>query len=367
MVELRTKKTERCTPLHSIDEVIPVDSKTFATKQGAKLTFSTLGFGSAPLGDLFEKLDETVAIDAVRSAYDSGMRMFDSSPHYGNGLSESRCGTAIRTMPRDQVVFSTKVGRVMDPFTPVAPKDPNVFSPGFVGGFPHKASFDYSYDGTMRSVEQSLLRTGLDRIDVLLIHDCDVWTHGKEDVDGRFSQAMEGAYKALDKLRSDGTVKAIGCGLNEADMCERFVRAGDFDVMLLAGRYSLLEQPALASFLPLAVERNIGVILAGIFNSGILATGAVPGAKYNYSNASPEIMARVTEIEKVCKRHGVPLLQAALHFATFHPAVVTVILGGVKRTEIEASAAALAEPVPSALWADLKSAGLLDSAAHTPN
>ncbi len=222
-----------------------METKTFTTNKGAKLNFSTLGFGSAPLGDLFEKLDETVAIDAVRAAYDVGMRMFDSSPHYGNGLSESRCGTAIRTMPRDEVIFSTKVGRTMNPFEPVAPKDPNVFSPGFAGGFPHKSTFDYTYDGTMRSVEQSLLRTGLAHIDILLIHDCDVWTHGTQDVDARFAEAMGGAYKALDKLRADGTVKAIGCGLNEADMCERFVRAGDFDVMLLAGRYSLLEQPAL--------------------------------------------------------------------------------------------------------------------------
>ena len=344
-----------------------MESKTFKTNGGASLEFSTLGFGGAPLGDLFEKLDETVAIDTVRAAYDSGMHVFDTSPHYGNGLSEARCGTAIRTMPRDRVIFSTKVGRTMDPFTPMAPKDPNVFSPGFAGGFPHKASFDYSYDGAMRSVEQSLLRTGLDRIDVLLIHDCDVWTHGPVDVEPRFKEAMAGAYKALEKLRSDGTVKAIGCGLNEADMCERFVRAGDFDVVLLAGRYSLLEQPALETFLPLAVEKNIGIILAGVFNSGILATGPIAGAKYNYGDASPEIMARVAEIQKVCERHGVTLQRAALHFATFHPAVVTVILGSVKRAEVEANAAAMREPVPSALWADLKSSGLLDPAAHTPN
>ena len=344
-----------------------MDTKTFTTNKGAKLNFSILGFGSAPLGDLFERLDETAAIDSVRAAYDVGMRMFDSSPHYGNGLAESRCGTAIRTMPREEVVFSTKVGRTMNPFEPVAPKDPNVFSPGFAGGFPHKATFDYSYDGTMRSVEQSLLRTGLQSIDILLIHDCDVWTHGQHDVEARFTEAMGGAYKALDKLRADGTVKAIGCGLNEADMCERFVRAGDFDVILLAGRYSLLEQPALESFLPLAVEKNIGILLAGVFNSGILATGPIPGAKYNYGDASPEVVARVADIQKVCERHGVPLHRAALHFSTFHPAVVTVILGGVKRKEVEQNAAAMAEPVPVALWADLKRAGLLDPAAHTPN
>jgi D-threo-aldose 1-dehydrogenase len=344
-----------------------VQSKTFITRTGATLPFSVLGFGSAPLGDLFEKLDEAIAIETVRTAYQSGMRVFDSSPHYGNGLAESRCGVALRGMPRDEVVFSTKIGRVMNPFEKPAPKNPNVISPGFAGGFPHKARFDYSYDGTMRSVEQSLLRTGLDRIDVLLVHDCDVWTHGEVEVETRFGEVMSGAYKALDKLRSDGTVKAIGCGLNEADMCERFARAGDFDVMLLAGRYSLLEQPALESFLPLAVEKNIGIILAGIFNSGILATGAVPGAKYNYEDAPPAVMARVKEIQAVCERHGVPLQRAALHFATFHPAVVTVIMGAVKPSEIQANAEAIQTPVPVALWADLKTAGLLNPAAHTPN
>ncbi|MDF3154533.1 aldo/keto reductase [Mesorhizobium sp. XAP10] len=340
-----------------------MDTKTFTTNKGRKLDFSSLGFGSAPLGDLFEKLDEITAIDTVRAAYDVGMRVFDSSPFYGHGLSESRCGTALRTMPRDEVIFSTKVGRTMNPFVRNAQKDPRVFSIGF----PHQASFDYSYDGAMRSVEQSLLRTGLSEIDILLIHDCDVWTHGKHDANARFAEAMDGAYKALDKLRADGTVKAIGCGLNEVDTCERFVKAGDFDVMLLAGRYSLLEQPAIQSFLPLAVQKNIGIILAGVFNSGILATGPVKGAKYNYAEASPEVMAKVVEIQKVCDTHGVPLHRAALHFATFHPAVVTVILGGVKRSEVEANGSAIAQPVPVALWADLKSAGLLDPAAHTPN
>ena len=344
-----------------------MDHRDFRTNKGRQLRFSRLGFGAAPLGDLFERLDETAAIDAVRAAYDNGMRFFDSSPHYGNGLSESRCGTALRTMPRADVLFCTKVGRVMDPFAQPEARNPEVFSPGFAGGFPHKARFDYSYDGAMRSVEQSLLRTGLDRIDVLLVHDCDVWTHGADEIEGRFREVMDGAYKALDRLRADGTVQAIGCGLNEADMCERFARSGDFDVMLLAGRYSLLEQPALESFLPFAVERNIGIILAGVFNSGILATGAVPGAKYNYNDAPDEIVTRVRAIEAVCERHGVPLLRAALHFATLHPAVVTVILGAVKREEVAANAAAMQSPVPVALWSDLKTQGLLDPAAHTPN
>ena len=253
----------------------------------------------------------------------------------------------------------------MDPFTPPEPPSGTVFSPGFAGGLPHRATFDYSYDGTMRSVEQSLLRTGLARFDILLIHDCDVWTHGAGMIEQRFSEAMAGAYRALDHLRSQGTVKAIGIGVNEADMCERFARAGDFDVMMLAGRYSLLEQPALTSFLPLAVEKKIGILLAGVFNSGILATGAIEGATYNYQAAPPDILAKVNQIAAVCRSHGVTLRQAALAFALAHPAVVTLMLGAVKPAEIEANVADAAVHVPAALWTDLKAQGLLDAAAPT--
>src|SRR4051794_25153629 len=233
---------------------------------------SIIGFGSAPLGDLFVKLDDATAIATVEAALASGITLLDTSPHYGNGLAEHRIGTALRRVPRDSVVLSTKVGRVMAPrpTTAAGGRGPAPTSPGFAGGLPHKASFDYSYDGAMRSFEQSLLRLGTDRVDVLLIHDVDVWTHGADAVDGRFAEAMDGAYKALHDLREQGAVKAIGVGLNEADMCERFARAGDFDTMLLAGRYSLLEQPALQSFMPLALEKGIGIMLGGVFNSGIL-------------------------------------------------------------------------------------------------
>ena len=339
-------------------------SRDFTTRAGKTLRLSEIGFGTAPLGDLFKRLDEAEAQNTVRSAYADGVRMFDSSPHYGNGLAEARLGAALRDKPRADLVISTKIGRWMDPFTPVAERRADVVSPGFAGGFPHKANFDYSYDGAMRSVEQSLLRTGFSRLDILLIHDCDVWTHGK-DTDTRFAEAMDGAYKALDRLRSDGTVSAIGVGLNEADMCERFVKAGDFDVVLLAGRYSLLEQPALESFLPLAVERNIGIILAGVFNSGILATGAVPDAKYNYAVAPAEVINRVREIEAVCKAHGVALRQAAMRFAVLHPAVVCLLLGAETAAEIRANVADVDVKVPDALWADLKHKGLLNEAAPT--
>jgi D-threo-aldose 1-dehydrogenase len=217
----------------------------------------------------------------------------------------------------------------------------------------------------MRSVEHSLLRTGLSRFDILLIHDCDVWTHGKE-ADQRFKEAMEGAYRALDKLRSEKTVGAIGFGINEADTCVRFARAGDFDVAMMAGRYSLLNQNGLAEFLPLALEKKMGVMLAGVFNSGILATGAVPGAHFEYAPAPPEIMDRVRKIEAICAAHGTSIRRAALQFSMAHPAVVAVVLGAVRPEETRANAADAAHKVPTGVWSDLKSAGLLDPAAPTP-
>ena len=236
----------------------------------------------------------------------------------------------------------------MDPFTPVEKPRPDVVSPGFAGGFPHRARFDYSRDGVMRSVEQSLLRTGFDRIDILLIHDVDVWTHGP-DYEKRFSEAMAGAYKALDELRASGFVKAIGVGVNEADVASRFLREGDFDTVLLAGRYSLLEQPAVEEFMPLALQKKVGVMLGGVFNSGILATGAVEGAKFNYGPAPKDVMDRVRRIEAVCARYGVPLRRAALAFAAAHPAVISLVIGAVKPEEVRANAAEMTASVPAAL------------------
>jgi D-threo-aldose 1-dehydrogenase len=208
---------------------------------------------------------------------------------------------------------------------------------------------------------------GLDRIDILLIHDVDIWTHGRDKVDQRFGEAMEGAYKALDRFRKDGIVKAIGVGLNEADMCERFARAGDFDVMLLAGRYSLLEQPANQTFLPLAERKHIAIMLGGVFNSGILATGAIAGARYDYRPASREILDRVRRIEAICDRHATPLRRAALHFALAHPSVVSVVLGGVKPSEVSQNVDDVEKAVPGDLWSELKKEELLSSSVPTPN
>ena len=322
------------------------------------LVVSVLGFGGAPIGDLYARLDDGAAIAAVERAAALGVNLIDTAPLYGHGLSEHRCGTALRRIGREHVVLSTKVGRWMDPF-----RHPDASS-SFVGGQPHAAVIDYSYDGTMRAVEQSLLRLGTDRIDILLIHDVDIWTHGRDAIEARFAEAMGGAYRALDKLRREGRVSAIGVGVNEAEMCVRFAQSGDFDVMLLAGRYSLLEQPALDAFLPLAERKGIAVLLGGVFNSGILATGPVPGAKYNYREAPPEVLDKVRHIERVCAAHEVPLATAALHFALGHPAVASVVLGAQSPQEVERNVTALSVSVPGSLWDDLKSEGLL--AQHVP-
>jgi len=325
----------------------------------AGLVPSLIGFGGAPLGDLYGHLDEVTAQDTVRAALAAGINLVDTSPLYGHGLSEHRIGAALRSVPRESVIVSTKVGRWMQAGKPK--RDGS----GYAGGLPHPAVIDYSYDGAMRSFEQSLLRLGTDHIDILLIHDVDVWTHG-DKMEQRFAEAMDGAYRALEKLRSSGAVKAIGVGVNEAEMCVRFARTGDFDVMMLAGRYSLLEQGALPEFLPLALEKKIAVMLAGVFNSGILATGAGAGAFYNYKPAPPEVLARVARIEAVCASHDVALPQAALAFCAAHPAVATIVLGAVTPHEVARNLDLVARPVPAALWSDLKAEGLLAAEAPVP-
>jgi D-threo-aldose 1-dehydrogenase len=218
----------------------------------------------------------------------------------------------------------------------------------------------------MRAYEQSLLRLGLDRIDVLLIHDVDVHTHGADAIDRRFAEAMDGAYRALTRLRDAGEIRAIGVGVNEAEMCARFARAGDFDCMLLAGRYTLLDQRALDEFLPLAEKKGLGLMLGGVFNSGILATGPVRGAKFDYKDAPEPILQRVRAIEAVCARHRVPLAVAAVRFPFGHPAIASVVLGAVTPDEVTRNVTSLNASVPAQLWRDLVASGLLREDAPLP-
>jgi D-threo-aldose 1-dehydrogenase len=322
---------------------------------------TALGFGSAPLGDIYEKLDDATAIATVEKAAELGVTLFDTAPLYGQGIAEHRIGTALRRQPPDSFVLSTKVGRVCVP----APGGRKA-STRFVGGLSFDIVHDYTYDATMRSFEHSLYRLGLPRVDVLLIHDADAWSHGPEEGPKRYREAMEGAYRALEKLRSERVIKGFGIGLNDPVYAARYLTDGDFDCMLMAGRYSLLEQPALAEVLPIAERKNVGVMLGGVLNSGILATGPVQGARYNYTPAPPEILERVTRIERVCRSHGVTLPAAAMHFPLGHPAVSSIVLGAVKPEEVAHNVTALSNALPSSLWSDLKTEGLIEPSAPVP-
>ena len=325
------------------------------------LSVTTLGLGGAPLGDIYERLDDATAIATVAAAADCGISLFDTAPLYGQGSSEHRFGTALRRRPRDSYVLSTKVGRVLAP----APQG-RTKTTRFVGGLDFNVTHEYTYDATMRSFEASQHRLGMPRIDVVLIHDADAWSHGPEEGPKKYREAMDGAHKALIELREQGVIKGIGIGTNDIVYAAKFLREGDFDCMLMAGRYSLLEQPALAEVLPLAKEKNVGVMLGGVLNSGILATGPIAGATYNYTPAPPEVLDKVAKIERVCQSHGVDLPTAAIHFPLGHAAVASVVLGAVKPSEVERNAAAMQEVVPAALWSDLKAESLLDTAAPVP-
>ena len=325
------------------------------------LDVTVLGFGAAPLGDLYRQLDDETAIATAETAARLGITLFDTAPLYGQGLSEHRLGTALRRHAPSGAVVQTKVGRLLAP----APRG-RADTSGYVGGHAFDVVYDYSYDATLRSIEDSLHRLGLPSVDTVLIHDADVWTHGPVEGPKRFAEAMGGAYKALDRLRREKVIRGIGVGLNDPVYGVKYLQSGDFDCVLLAGRYSLLEQPALAEFLPLAAKQNVGVMLGGVFNSGILATGAVPGAKYNYVDAPADILDRVRRIERVCASHDVTLATAALHVCLGAPAVSSLVLGAVTPAEVEANVAALTAVVPSGLWHDLKAERLLAAEIPTP-
>lgn len=336
----------------------------FKTRNGTTLTFTELGMGTAPLGNLYRAVDEDTAQATLEAAWEVGSRFYDTAPLYGLGLSETRLNHFLRDRPRDSYVLSTKVGRLLQACKP----EERTGIGKFFNTPARREVYDYSYDGVMRSVEHSLERLGIDRIDILFCHDLDLVNHrSPEAVDRHFKVFMEGGYRALDDLRSEGVVAAIGGGLNEWQICERFARAGDFDIFLLAGRYTLLEQQSLDSLLPLCVERGIGIALGGPYNSGILATGAKPGAFYDYDPAPPEILDRVARIERVCEAHGVRLIEAALRFPLAHPSVVSVIPGAQSPDEVRRNAEILQAQIPVALWSDLKAEGLLRPEAPVPH
>ena len=320
-----------------------------------------LGFGAAPLGNLYAPVAEDEALAAIHAAYTQQIRYFDSAPLYGHGMSEHRCGEALRHYPRDSFVLSSKVGRLLRPG-----REPSDAWDGYAEALPFRTVYDYTYDGAMRSFEDSLQRLGTDRIDILLVHDIDVRTHGVDGQKRCFDEAISGAFEALRRLRAEGVVAAIGLGVNEVEVCIAAAGRVDIDCALLAGRYSLLEQGALDTFLPLCVTREIGVIVGGPFNSGILASGASGEARYDYGPAPLAVVDRVRRIEAVCKRHRVPLAAAALQFPYGHPAVATVIPGARTRAEVEQNVALLQVAIPADLWHELKAEGLMRSDAPCP-
>jgi len=322
------------------------------------LAVSQLGVGCAPFGsgapdDTDESIQRTFA--GLRAA---GQRYFDVAPFYGSGLAEHRLGACLRRIDRRDVVLSTKVGRLLKPLGGAAA----VGASG--GGYPFEIAFDYSYDGTLRSLEHSLQRLGTNAIDIVLIHDVNRRWQG-DLVEQRYAEAMAGAHRALSDLRAAGTIKAFGVGVNDWGILERFAADGDFDCFMLAGRYTLLDHSALESFLPDCQRRGISVLMAAPFNSGILATGAREGATFFYTQADPEIMARTRRIEAVCARHGVALAAAAIQFPLHHPAIASVVTGMRSATEVSANLAHCRATIPAAFWEELKNEGLIARDAPT--
>ncbi|KAF0676397.1 aldo/keto reductase [Profundibacterium mesophilum] len=320
------------------------------------LTFTELGFGAAPLGNLYRAIDDAEADAVLEDAWQAGLRYYDTAPLYGFGLSETRLNRFLRGKPRDAYVLSSKVGRLLAPSTP---EERDGIGKWF--DVPdRRENYDYSYDGVMRSVEFSLERLGVSRLDMLFAHDIDKRNQGSQEaLDAALEQLMSGGYRALEEMRGQGVIEAFGAGVNEWEPCQWLAERGDFDMFLLAGRYTLLEQGALETFLPLCEARGIGIILGGPYNSGILATGAREDSHYDYEPAPGDVRKRVSRIEDICGRHGVRLVDAAFQFPLLHPSVLSVIPGTQSRAQMAANVAAAHAEIPSALWHDLKQAGLI--------
>jgi D-threo-aldose 1-dehydrogenase len=322
-----------------------------------------LGFGGAGLGDLFTVVSDHDAMATFEAAWDSGIRYFDTAPWYGLGQSEHRTGRALYRRPRADFVLSTKVGRTLH-----AVHDTEHFHRGmWSGGLPFEVHFDYGYDGVMRSFEDSLQRLGLPRIDLLLIHDLDFAYHKSEARVGAYlTELHNGGWRALQQLKQAGRIGGIGAGINELGMIPRLLDLMDLDFFLVAIPYTLLEQQVLETEFPRCAAAGVGFVIGGVFASGILATGAVQGAKANYADATPEVMEKVRRIEAVCERHGVPLPAAALQFPLGHPSVASVIPGALSAEQVRRNVASFRHPIPADLWAELKHEGLLRKDAPTP-
>jgi len=308
-----------------------------------KLRVTRLGLGTVALGFLYEQVSDQQAYAAIRCARDLGLNLFDTAPLYGDGTAETRLGAVISSWPRDSYVLTTKVG--FDIQEGLRPLDDWHF---YVN-----APRDFSYDGVLRNLDRSLRRLRVDRIDIVHIH----------DADDHFLEAMNGAYRALDRLRSEGVIQAVSAGMNQAEMLARFACEGDFDCFLLAGRYTLLEQRALESLFPICRQKQISVVIGGVYNSGILADPEAPIPQYNYQPAAEALISKARRIDAVCKCHGVPIKAAALQFPLAHPVVASVLCGARSAAEMQEDVEMSRFPIPAGLWSDLKSEGLLPAEA----
>lgn len=323
---------------------------------GQSFELPTLGFGGAPIANLFSAVDPGTAARTIETALDGGVRYLDTAPFYGFGLSERRIGDAIRG--RDDIVLSSKVGRLLRPGV-----HPDPASMGWIDPLAFHPVFDYSYAGVMRSYQDSLQRLGRDRIDLLYLHDIGALTHPDPDEQRRhFDDAMNGGYRALDELRRAGDIAGFGIGVNEIDVSLRTLEQGDWDVFLIAGRYTLLEQPALGALFDRCAERQVRVVVGGPFNSGIL----LGGDTWNYEAAPAAIRDRVAGLSRICAAHGVSLPAAALQFPLAHPVVASVIPGTRTPAKVKELLAWWKTDIPAGLWSDLKGEGLLDEAAPIP-
>jgi len=320
-----------------------------------------VGLGGAPLGNLFARVDDSQARALLDAAWASGCRSFDTAPHYGHGLSERRLGDTLRCEPRDAFVLSSKVGRLLVP-DPAAPRDQH----GYVDVLPFSQRWDYSAAGVRRSVEDSLQRLGLPRLDVVYVHDCDAQTQGARS-DAVRRQVIDETLPALHAMKREGLIRAVGLGVNDVRIVLDVLREAELDTLLLAGRYSLLDHNALPELLPLCAARGVRIALGGAFNSGLLATGTRSGdvARFNYAPAAQAWVERTARIEAVCERQAVPLRAAALQFPLAHPAVDVVLVGARSAAEWLDALSMVQHPIPAAFWLDLREAGLLPDDAPT--
>lgn len=314
-----------------------------------------LGFGGAPLGNMFDVVDEATAEAALVAAWDSGVRYFDTAPHYGSGLSEHRFGAVLRRYPREQFVLSTKVGRLLRPDASYPENPP------FKESLPFRVELDYSYDGVMRSIEDSYQRLGLAQIDIAFVHDLAA-DHLGDAWEEQFEIARTGAFRALAELRDQGVIKGWGLGVNRTEPCVRAIEQADPDVFLLAGRYSLLNQPALDRLFPLCAERGVHVVVGGPYNSGLLAGGR----NFEYQEAPAEMIAKRDRIAAICERHGADIRSAALQFCAAHPVVAAIIPGAKRPDKVRENTRLMAAIVPAAVWEELREEALIPADAPVP-